>query len=281
MTLSGKKTKSIIKKILFYLLVAVIVVVTLFPIYWVITTSFKYQRDFMSSPPIYFATEYTFDHYVKAFKLWNAWPYIINSLIISLSSTGVILLLSIPAAYAIAKYRSGGAKFKIWLTVLRMLPPVVLVIPLFLMLNKIGIIDTYPGMVLPYLVFNVPFAILMLVGFFADIPPSLQEAALVDGCTEMKAMRKIVLPLLLPGIVVVILFCFVYVWNDLLIAVALTRQNTQTIMLLVTASMQQLTGTYFGNAAAMASFAIVPIFIITLFTQKYLVRGLTLGGVKG
>lgn len=273
--------KKIFGTIGWYLLIAVILIITLFPIYWVIGTSFKYQRDFMASPPVYFPKEFTLDHYITAFKMWNTWPYILNSVIISLLATVLIVLLSVPAAYSISKYRVGGAKLQAWLIFQRMLPPVVVIIPIYLIFSKLNLLDTYIGMALPYLIFNIPFAIMMLIGFFSDIPPSLQEAAMIDGCTEIQAMRKVVLPLILPGIVVVILFCFVFVWNDMLIALSLSRQNTQTIILLVAASMQQLTGTYFGMAAAMASFAIVPIFIITLVMQKHLVRGMTMGGVKG
>lgn len=276
-----RKARKTVKWILFYMLVAAILAVTLFPICWVIMTSVKYQRDFMASPPAYFPKGITLDHYITAFKMWNTWPYIWNSIIISVLATALVIALSLPAAYAIAKYNAGGSKLRTWLIFQRMLPPVVVVIPIYLIFSKLNLLDTHIGMALPYLIFQIPFAILMLVGFFADIPSSIQEAALVDGCTEMQSLRKVLLPLVRPGIVVVVLFCFVYIWNDMLIALSLARQNTQTIVLLVSASMQQLTGTYFGIAAAMASFAIIPIFLITLFMQKHLVRGMTLGGVKG
>lgn len=269
------------KRVLFTVAVLLVVVVSLFPIYWVILTSFKYQRDFMSSPPVYFTTALTLEHYITAFKMWNTGPYIIHSLVISLIATFLIVLLSVPAAYAISKHQIGGAKLNTWMVFQRMLPPAVVIIPVYLIFSKLNILDTYIGMALPYLIFQIPFAILMLIGFFSDIPQSLQEAAMVDGCTEIQSLVKIILPLVLPGIVVVILFSFVFVWNDMLIALALSRQNTQTIVMLVAASMQQLTGTFFGMAAAMASFAIIPIFVITIFTQKHLVRGMTMGGVKG
>ena len=255
------------KRVLFTVAVLLVVVVSLFPIYWVILTSFKYQRDFMSSPPVYFTTALTLEHYITAFKMWNTGPYIIHSLVISLIATFLIVLLSVPAAYAISKYQIGGAKLNTWMVFQRMLPPAVVIIPVYLIFSKLNILDTYIGMALPYLIFQIPFAILMLIGFFSDIHQSLQEAAMVDGCTEIQSL--------------VILFSFVFVWNDMLIALALSRQNTQTIVMLVAASMQQLTGTFFGMAAAMASFAIIPIFVITIFTQKHLVRGMTMGGVKG
>lgn len=270
----------ILKGFAFYIFIILAVVFALFPILWVVGTSFKLRRDFMAYPPVFIPKALTFEHYHRAFRLWNAWPFIRNSLITAFSTTAITLLLSVPAAYAVVRHRIGGIKFKVWLVFQRLLPPVVIIIPIYLMFSKLGLVDTYIGLILAYLSFNVPFAIWMLFGFFADIPPSIQEAAMIDGCSEMKAVRKVVLPLLMPGLVVVILFCFIDVWNDLLIVLPLARQNTQTIIILVTSSMQQLTGSYFGNAAAIASFAIIPTLIITLFLQKHLIRGMALGGVK-
>ena len=158
--------KKIIGKIAWYILILIILLVTLFPIYWVVGTSFKYQRDFMASPPVYFPKEFTLTHYITAFEMWNTWPYIWNSIVISLIATVLVVIISVPAAYSVSKYKIGGAKLQAWLIFQRMLPPVAVIIPLYLIFSKLNLLDTYLGMALPYLIFQIPFSIIMLMGFF-------------------------------------------------------------------------------------------------------------------
>ena len=278
-----KKIKNIetIKNTLKYIVLIGVLIIILFPIFWVISTSFKVPNDYYSSPPVWIPSEITIDHYYKLFTTYGASPYIINSIIIASGATIFVMLLSIPAAYSMSKYRIGGEKFSFWILSLRMLPPVVAIIPLFILFIQLKLIDTYIGLILPYLIFNIPFAIWLLISFFKDIPPELHESAMVDGCTEVGAMVKIILPLMSPGIVVVSLFTFIFTWNDLLLALSLSRSHTKTLMVLIASTMQSPTGIFFGAAAASATIGIIPVFLITLFLQRYLVKGLTLGGVKG
>lgn len=264
-----------------YIFLAVALIITLFPIYWVLTTSLKVEKEFYATPPIWIPSQPTIAHYVNLFSNYNALSFINNSTIIALSSSILVMILSIPTAYAISKYKVGGEKFSFWILCMRMLPPVVIVIPLFMLFSKLGLVDTYIGLILPYLIFNIPFAVWLLKGFFSDIPNELHESACVDGCTEMTALIRIILPLITPGLVVVFLFCFIFTWNDLIMVLTLSRKNTGTLMMLLASTMQSPTGMYFGEAAAVAAIGIVPIFILTLLMQRYIVRGLTLGGVKG
>jgi len=278
-----KKIKKIetIKNTLKYIVLIGILIIVLFPIFWVISTSFKPLNDFYSSPPVWIPSEITFDHYYKLFTTYRASPYIINSIIITSGVTILVMLLTIPAAYSMSRYRIGGKKLPFWILSFRMLPPVAVVIPLFLLFIQLKLIDTYIGLILSYLVFHIPFAIWLLISFFKDIPPELHESAMIDGCTEVGAMVKIILPLISPGIVVVSLFTFIFTWNDLVLVLTLSRGHTKTLMLLIASTMQSPTGIFFGAAAASAAIGIIPVFLITLFLQRYLVKGLTLGGVKG
>lgn len=270
----------IIKNIIFYAVLCSIAVFSLFPIYWVINTSLKIPREFTATPPIYIPTVLTLDNYMDVIERFNATPFLMNSAIIAFGTVIVVLLLSVPAAYAASRYNFGGTKLRTYLMMQRMLPVVVIILPMFLIFIATGLIDTHHGMILPYLIFQVPFAIWMLIGFFSDIPPSLQEAAMVDGCSEFKAVVKVVLPLLKPALVVVVLFVFIAVWNDFLIALTLTRRSTSTFMLLVVTAMEQMPGDFFGRSSAMASLAIIPIFVVTIVLQRHLIRGMMVGGIK-
>src|SRR5207249_1356538 len=126
------------------------------------------------------------------------------------------LLLAIPAAYAVARYRVGGRLYPVWVLIQRMLPPVAVLIPLFLVYRQFRLVDTFPGLILAYGVFNLPLAVWMLIGFFEEFPRDLQDQAMVDGCSELAAVARIVLPILAPALVAVALFLFIFAWNELM-----------------------------------------------------------------
>lgn len=270
-----------VSAVLIYTILILATIWAMFPIFWMISTSFKIPKQYFSRPPVWIPLNPTLDHYVALFTDLQGSVYFKNSLIIAAGNTLLVLLLSIPTAYAIARHQVGGEQFSFWILSQRMLPPVAAVIPLFLLYVRLRLLDTHLGIILAYCIFNIPFAIWILIGFFEDFPREIQEQALVDGCSELQSLWKIVIPLILPGIIVVALFCFVFSWNELMFVLTFSRTNTKTVMKLFESLLQSPTSLMFGPAAAAAVLGVVPSFILTLFFQRYLVRGLTMGGIKG
>jgi multiple sugar transport system permease protein len=266
-----------------YLVLFVGISVAVFPFYWVFTTSFKYSRDHFSKPPVYFPTEYTLDHFTDLFSKTgtNALPYLTNSFAIAIFNMVFVVALSVPAAYALSRYRLGGNATRFALLLGRMLPPVILVIPLFLIYRNLNLNNTYFGLVLAYTIFNGPLAVWLLTAFFEDFPTEIIDASLVDGSTEFQALLRVVVPLMAPSVVVVALFCFLTGWNDLIFVLTLGGRETHTLNILMVSLLNAPSNESFGPAAATVVLGIIPPFVLTLFLQRYLVSGLSLGGVKG
>ncbi len=266
-----------------YLFLFLAILASVFPFYWIVTTSFKFSRDHFSKPPVYLPTDYTLDHYERLFSKTavNALPYLQNSFAIATINMVFVVAISVPAAYALARYRLGGNKTRFAILVGRMLPPVILVIPLFLIYRALHLNDTYFGLVLAYSIFNGPLAVWLLMAFFEDFPTEIIDASLVDGSTEFQALLRVVVPLMAPSIVVVALFCFLTGWNDLIFVLTLGGRETHTLNMLMVNLLNAPSNESFGPAAATVVLGIIPPFVLTLFLQRYLVSGLSLGGVKG
>jgi len=269
-----------IKGVAFYAALLLIIAFFLFPTAWVVVTSLKLPVEYFSIPPRWIPEAPTLDHYRKMFVDYNVADAIKNSVIISAANTIVTLLFAIPLAYAVARYRVGGGWLPGWIISQRMLPAVAIVLPFFLIFRQLRLINTYQGMIIAYAIFFIPFAAWLLLGFFEDFPKEIQDAAMVDGATEVGALLRIVLPLLAGGIFVVALLVFIFTWNDLLIALVLTRQETRTLMVFFTAALVSPTQEDFGVAAGAIVIGMIPAYLFALFGQRYLVRGLTMGGLK-
>ncbi|MBC7189938.1 carbohydrate ABC transporter permease, partial [Candidatus Aerophobetes bacterium] len=188
--------------------------------------------------------------------------------------------ISIPAAYGITRFRIGYENLSFWILSQRMLPPIAVVIPYFLLFKTLNLIDTYLSLIIVYLPFNVGFAVWLLIGFFEEFPKDIEEAALIDGCSRISAILKVILPIVAPGIVVCAIFCFIFCWNEFMFALILTRENAKTVTAQL-AAFQSPTKIMWGEISALVVLAIIPILILALLVQKYLVRGLALGAVKG
>jgi multiple sugar transport system permease protein len=265
----------------FFLFLAILV--SVFPFFWIVTTSFKFSRDHFSKPPVYLPTDYTLAHYEELFSRTavNALPFLRNSFAIATLNMVFVVAISVPAAYALARYRLGGDTTRFAILVGRMLPPVILVIPLFLIYRTLHLNDTYFGLVLAYSIFNGPLAVWLLMAFFEDFPTEIIDASLVDGSTEFQALLRVVVPLMAPSVVVVALFCFLTGWNDLIFVLTLGGRETHTLNMLMVNLLNAPSNESFGPAAATVVLGIIPPFALTLFLQRYLVAGLSLGGVKG
>jgi multiple sugar transport system permease protein len=266
-----------------YGLLLVGVIISVFPFYWIVSTSLKFSRDHFSKPPVYIPTDYTLNHYRELFDRAdvNALPFLRNSFTLASLNMVFVVAISIPAAYGLARFGLGGQGTRFGLLFGRMLPPVILVIPLFLIFRQLHLNDSFLGLVLAYTIFNGPLAVWLLMAFFEDFPTEIIDASLVDGSTELQALRRIVVPLMAPSVVVVALFCFLTGWNDLIFVLTLGGRDTQTLNLLMVNLLNAPSNESFGSAAAAVVLGIIPPFVLTLFLQRYLAAGLALGGVKG
>ncbi|ESX86679.1 carbohydrate ABC transporter permease [Mesorhizobium sp. LSHC412B00] len=260
------------------LLVAVVVALT--PYVWMVLASFKNRVDLLSSVPKWAFTP-TFSNYPAVFIDKEYWPLAINSVLISVSSTVLCIVIGAPAAYGFARSNFPGKEdlFFFFLTT-RMAPPISIAVPLFLFFTSLGLIDTIYAVVIAHTSFNLSLVVWMMRGFFAEIPREIDEAAMMDGRSRLGAFFFVVAPLAAPGIGATAVLCFILSWNEFLYAFILVafdgRPLTVGIPGLVTPH-----GTLWGQVAAVAIVATLPIVLFTFLVQKQLVRGLTFGAVKG
>ncbi|MFT3863201.1 MAG: carbohydrate ABC transporter permease [Solirubrobacterales bacterium] len=260
------------------LLVATSLVVLL-PLLWVLRTAFVDRYDAYLIPPKLNAP-LTLENFHQIFVVDEFTPYIINSLIVALSVTGLALLIGAPAAYSIARYRTGGSPLRIGLLIGQMFPPIVLVIPIFLIARDLGMDDTLTTLVLSYLASNVAFVIWSLVGYFSSIPKDAEEAALIDGCNRLQAIWRVLLPQALPGIFAAAVISFILSWNEFLFALILTGNVSRTFPVAI-ASLVSSRGVQIGPTCAAVTAIVLPTALFALLIKRFLVRGIALGGVKG
>jgi ABC-type glycerol-3-phosphate transport system permease component len=266
------------------LLLAVAVMMLLvwtFPVLWGLLTSLKTERDVLAYPPqVIF--EPTLANYRDVFLgATTIVPNLVSSMIVSSLTTVVTMLFAIPAAYALSRLElpfRRGAGFYVLAT--QMLPPVGLVIPYFLILRGIGWTDTYQGLVLVYLTFALPFAIWLLVSYFDEIPREMEEAALLDRAGRLRALWHVILPQVRGGIAVTVVFVFLNSWNEFLFAVVLGGNTVRTVTVAMF-NFISLEQTQWARLAAAAMAGMAPVIVLGLLAQRHIVKGLTVGAVKG
>jgi multiple sugar transport system permease protein len=251
------------------------------PFFWILTTSVKANEDYFAYPPVWVPADASLKHYAALFTRSSGARYFTNSLVVSTLSMLAALLVSLPTAYSIARWRFGGGFLSLLLLVLRMLPAIALIIPLYIMYKQLGLTNSYFGLVIVYTVLYVPFAVWLLVGFLRDFPAEIEEAALIDGCSRLRALVSVVVPIIAPGLAVVALFSFIATWNEFLFAIVLTGIETKTMMVLVTSFTSGGTDMFYGEASASVVLGVLPAFAVAFALQRYLVKGLALGGTKG
>jgi multiple sugar transport system permease protein len=253
----------------------------LFPIVWSVLNSFKTEQDILAYPPKLFFSPSLAAYKAVLFGSSSILPNLWSSLVISLGTTVLTMGTAIPAAYALARLRLRAKKFTgFYVLATQMLPPVGIIIPYFLILRNIGWIDTYEGIILIYLSFSLPFAIWLLVSYFEDIPFEMEEAAYLDGASRLQALRRIIIPQIKGGIAVTIVFVFLNAWNEFLFAVVLSGNTVRplTIAMFNFVSVEQ---TLWAQLAAVSVSAMLPVILLGIIAQKNIVKGLTVGAVKG
>ena len=251
------------------------------PFVWIVTTSLKGNQDFFAFPPVWIPTDPSLAHYVGLFTRASGLRYFTNSLVVSSLSMLAALVVSLPTAYSIARWRFGGGVLSVLLLILRMLPAIALIIPVYVLYRALGLTNSYLGLVILYTVVYIPFAVWLLVGFLRDFPVEIEEAAMIDGCSRLRALLAVVVPIIAPGLAVVALFAFIATWNEFLFAVVLTGIETKTMMVLVTTYTSGGTDMFYGEASASVVLGVLPAFAVAFLLQRYLVKGLALGGTKG
>lgn len=268
----------ILKGTIRYSVLALIVVVFFFPIYWMLITTMKPQEQVLNYPPLFYPPQLTLQYFVEALGMRGA-EGLINSLVIASSVTLISLFLGTLAGYGFARFRIGGFHLPFWILSTRMMPAVAAIIPLFLLMKEVQLIDTYGAVILAHLVITLPFAVWMMRGFFMELPHELEEAAQIDGCSKWQAFTRIALPLTAPAIAITALFCFIFSWNEFVFALVLTRRAAIT-MPVVVAGLHSIKGVLWPQMTAISAMGLLPILAIALVAQKYLVRGMTMGAIK-
>ena len=259
-----------------------VLVVTLFPIYWMVATGFKRGVDILSFEPRWLPIPGTLENYRAAISKPHFLEDVRNSLVVVVVTVLVSLALAFLAALAAARFRfRGRAVLIVMLIVVQMVPLEALIIPIYLMLDRAGQTDRLAGIVVTYLTFVLPFSIWTLRGFIVNIPEELEEAAMVDGCTRAGAFRRILFPLVAPGLVATAVFCFILVWNDYLIAFVLLRSPEKQTLGIWLASFTTNHGTEWGAVMAGSTLFAIPAVVFFLLVQRRVVSGLTAGAVKG
>lgn len=269
------------RTILFYLLLAGMLAFLLFPFYWTFVTSVKPEKELYSEVVTYWPRNFSLDSYRRLFSEYNFFKPMANSLLVAALTTTISLTVSLLAAYAFSRYRFKGRKILMTMFLTNnMFPTVLLLIPLYSIMRKIGILYTPTSLVLSYTTFTIPFSIWLLNGYLDDLPLALEEAAMVDGANRAQAFLKIILPILTPCIVATGAYVFMTAWNEYTFAVMFTNEANRTIPVALKNLIGQL-GVEWGMLTAGGIITIIPVCIMFFFAQKRLIAGLTAGAVKG
>lgn len=248
------------------------------PLIWMFLASFKTIKGIFSIPPVWVPDFSNTDNYSKL--LIENWPFLLNSLVVTISATLLCLLLSLPAAFALTQFRFRGREFFAdWILSTRMMPPIAAAVPLYIIINSLGMIDTRGALIVIYAGFNIPFAVWVGMSFFRKVPKEIIEAARLEGCNWKQVFFKVALPLSKSGIATVANFVFIFAWNELLLALFLTTRAAKTFPVVIS-SFVTTSMTFWEMIAASTVIQAVPVIIFTLLMQKHIVSGLTMGAVK-
>lgn len=268
------------RTLLTYLLLVAVILVWAFPVLWVVLTSLKPRTAIFTSPPT-LAFLPTLDHYRDALGTHGILDAIQNSLIITIASTALAILVSVPAAYAYARLRFRlKTPLSFYTLLMQMAPPIGLLIPYFFALNRLELLDSYVGMIAIYLTFTIPFSVWIMITYFQDVPRELEEAAAVDGDSRFGAFARVILPQVRGGIAVTAIFAFINAWSEFLYAVVLTGPDTQTATVAIF-SFLAAEESRWGPFTATGVMIMAPVVAVALMAQRQIVHGLSLGGVKG
>ncbi|MEP7289337.1 MAG: carbohydrate ABC transporter permease [Chloroflexota bacterium] len=260
-------------------LTLLIAFVVFFPILWMVLTSFKTEADAYTDPPL-LMFQPTLDNYRVALQESRYFDYLTNTIVITGFAALAAFILGIPAAYSLAYYPGKRSNFTMmWVMSTRMLPPVGVIVPLYIIFKNLSLFDTYSGLILLYTTMNVPLVIWMMRSFLADLPYEVIEAARIDGATLLQEFTRVILPLATPGLVATLLLCFIFTWNEFFVAFNLTITKAAPLSVFIV-SFKTAEGLFWAKMSAAATITALPVVVAGWVAQRQLVRGLTAGAVK-
>jgi multiple sugar transport system permease protein len=256
--------------------------VMVFPIYWLVITSLKPNSELQTNPPIFFPSQLNLGSYQQLLADADMRRFFSNSLVVAFGSTLAGLVIGCLAAYVLARSDlrySVRRAVLLWVLLVRIFPPIVVGIPYFTVLERVGLTDTQVGLILVHVSLTLPFVIWLMMGFFQDLPADLERAAMLDGCSLARRFWRVSLPLVLPGLAVTAIFAFIISWNEYLFAAILTSFNAKTLPVVISGYISDKFLRW-GEMSALGTAMVLPVVLFSAFVQRYLVRGLTFGAVK-
>lgn len=275
MMLSKRK---ITRKTVTYIGIIIAVTLSIFPIFYLVLTSFKPPQMTFSIPPVWFFKP-TLQNYREVSG--DFVKYLFNSLTVGVSTVLISMVLGIFAAFGFARFKfRSNFMMRMAALIPQMLPPIIIVVPIFVLFTSLKLMDTKLALVISYLTFTMPLSMWMMIGFFEEVPIELEEAAMIDGCSRLRAMLTIELPIAVPGLAATAVISFIYCWNEFLYAVILTGRDARTLPVMIT-SFMTTKAILWGRIAAAGSLVLLPVLVFALIFQRYLIRGLAFGSVKG
>jgi len=262
-----------------YVAAILLTIFFVFPVYWLFIISFKTPDEIFAFPPAWYPKSIQFANYGVLFKDGDA-ETVWNSLVLAGVSTVIAMVLGTMCAYSLVRFKTGGENLAVWIISQRMMPPIAIAFPIFLLYVFFGCVDSFHGLIILYTAFSLPYVIWMMRGYIEDLPLELEESALVDGCTRWEVLWKVVFPMVRSGLFATAVFTFVFAWNDFLFALVLTRTEVITYTVQVTHYFGGQSN-FWAKIAAMSVLGTIPVFFTVATLQRYLVRGISMGAVKG
>jgi multiple sugar transport system permease protein len=277
----GARRRRRVQATAIYAALILLTIAFLFPLVWIIGLSLKTRMQVFASPPL-FLWRPTLENYAAVFGRADFLQAFINSMLVSAGAVSLSLLVGVPAAYALARFRFVGRNAVFFgLLAMRMLPPIAVLVPMYVLFSAFGLTTTRTSVVLAYTTFSLPLVVWIMRGFFEDLPRELEESAWVDGASRFRAFLSVVLPLIKPGLVAACILCVQLAWNDFLFAAVLTNNATRTLPVLMAAFSGGDTGVDWGGMTASGVLVILPVVVFAFLAQRHLVAGLSSGAVKG
>jgi len=264
-------------RIFFIVMVLVVITVTLFPFLWMLMSSFKTQVDIISWPPK-FLFKATLQNYIKVFAEQDFLKYLMNSSIVGVVSVALSLFMGLPAAYSIARF--GQQRLSVFILIARLMPGISFLMPWYIIFSRLGLMDSYTALILSHILIALPVVVWVMASYFKSIPIDMEESARIDGATQQYSFLVIILPLAVPGVVTATTLSFIFSWNNFMFSQVLSMEKTRTLPIAVYNFMSYAEVDW-GGVMAAAVAIMTPAIILTMIFQKYVVKGLTMGAVKG
>ncbi len=277
-----KKIKNGIGRFLTYFFLLILVLFVLFPVAWMVSTSFKPAAEIFTIPPKWVPLNPTIKNYEKVLVGSNVPKYFVNSVIVGIITTFLSLAIGCSAGYGLSRYQfKGNRSISLFMLLSQMLPITVLMTPIYLLMLKLGLIDSIIGLSLSHLILTLPLVTWMSKGYFDSIPKELEEAALIDGCSQIRALIKITLPLAAPGIAATAIYAFIMSWNEYVLASIITMSEKSKTLPIGLSEFSTMFYVDWGSTMAAAVLISIPVIVFFLWLQRYFIQGLSQGAVKG